>query len=213
MISFSGVDCCGKSTQIDKICTELKKRNIRHEVIWSRGGYTPGVEIVKKIIRRGKNENGEKRVEESRKVHSNSKMRKLLFIASLMDLWRFYTISLRIKGIGKVIICDRYIWDTYIDFKMKYPEYDFEKGFWWKLTLKTMVKPKASFCMFIPAEMSMYRSSLKDEPFPEPVEIREKRINWYIRELKNSRWQYEIDATKSIEEVYEQISAHLENIL
>ena len=59
----------------------------------------------------------------------------------------------------------------------------------------------------------MYRSSLKDEPFPEPVEVRKKRISWYVKELKNGRWQYEIDATKSIEEVHEQISAHLESIL
>lgn len=213
MISFSGVDCCGKSTQIEKICTELKKKNRPYEVIWSRGGYTPGIEFVKKIIRRGKCENKERRVEESAKVQSNSKIRKILFVASLMDLWRFYTISLRLKGIGKVIICDRYIWDTYIDFKMKYPEYDFENGFWWKLTLKTMVKPNPSFCMFIPAEMSMYRSTLKDEPFPEPVEVRQERIDWYMRELKNNRWQYEIDATKSIDEVYAQLAEHLENVL
>lgn len=209
MISFSGVDCCGKSTQIQKLCEDLEKHYVKYEVVWSRGGYTPGIEFVKKMIRRGKTENKERRAEESAKVQSNSKMRKLLFVASLIDLWRFYTISLRLKGIGKVIICDRYIWDTYIDFKMKYPEYDFENDFWWKLTLKTMVKPSPSFCLFIPAETSMYRSTLKDEPFPESVEVRQERIDWYIRELKNNRWQYEIDATKSVEEVYAQISEHL----
>lgn len=136
----------------------------------------------------------------------------MLFLASLIDLWRYYTFSLRIQGLGKVIICDRYIWDTYIDFKMKYPEYDFEHGFWWNLTLKTMVKPNPSFCMFIPAETSMYRSTLKDEPFPEPIEVRQERIDWYIRELKNDRWQYEIDATKSVDEVYAQILKHLGNV-
>ena len=209
MISFSGVDCCGKSTQIQKICAELDKQNKKYGVIWSRGGYTPGIEFIKKIIRRGKTEPREKRVAESVKVQSNSKMRRILFVASLIDLWLFYTISLRIKGIGKTVICDRSSWDTYIDFKMKYPEYDFENGFWWKLTLKTMVKPKPSFCLFIPAEMSMYRSTLKDEPFPESIEVRQERIDWYMREQKNKRWQYEIDATKSIDEVYAQIRSRI----
>ena len=209
MISFSGVDCCGKSTQIQKICAELDKQNKKCEVIWSRGGYTPGMDLIKMIIRRGKVTTKEERLEQSAKVNENPKKRKLLFLASLMDLWLYYSVVLRIKGIGKTIICDRYIWDTYIDFKMKYPEYDFENGFWWKLTLKTMVKPKPSFCLFIPAEMSMYRSTLKDEPFPESIEVRQERIDWYMREQKNKRWQYEIDATKSIDEVYAQIRSRI----
>lgn len=205
MISFSGIDCSGKSTQIDLLVKKLEAEGKKCEVVWSRGGYTPGVDFLKKLIRGGKTTTKEERLEQSAKVNENMKKRKLLFIASLMDLWRFYTISLRIKGIGKTIICDRYIWDTYIDFKMKYPEYDFEHGFWWRLTLKTMAKPKPSFCLLIPAEMSMYRSSLKDEPFPEPIEVRQDRIDLYMRELKNNRWQYKIDATKSIQEVFQSI--------
>lgn len=209
MISFSGIDCSGKSTQINLLVNYYTKQGTKCKVIWSRGGYTPGVDLVKKIIRHGKITTKEERLAESEEVNSSPIKRKILFLASLMDLWRYYSISLRIMGIGKTIICDRYIWDTYIDFKMKYPEIDFEHGFWWNLTLKTMVKPKPSFCLFIPAETSMYRSSLKDEPFPEPITVREERINLYLKELKNNRWQYEIDATKSIDEVFAQIREKL----
>lgn len=205
MISFSGIDCSGKSTQIDLLCKELEKKGKKYRVVWSRGGYTPGIEFVKKIIRGGKETSKEEHLAQSAKVNENPKKRKILFLGSLMDLWLFYSIELRFMGIGKTIICDRYIWDTYIDFKMKYPEYDFEHGFWWKLILKTMVKPRPSFCLFIPAEESMYRSTLKDEPFPEPMEVRQERIEWYMKELKNNRWNCIIDATQSIDEVFSTI--------
>lgn len=210
MISFSGIDCCGKSTQIDLLCKDLEKQGKKYQVIWSRGGYTPGIERVKKLLRGGSSASKEEKISYSEQVNSNSKKRKLLFVASLMDLWFYYSVSLRLKEwFGTTVICDRYIWDTYIDFKIKYPDYDFERGFWWRLTLKTMLKPKASFCMFISAEESMRRSSLKEEPFPESVEARRERIDWYVRERENNRWQYVIDATKSIEEVYSAIVERL----
>ena len=210
MISFSGIDCCGKSTQIDLLCKDLEKQGKKYQVIWSRGGYTPGIERVKKLLRGGSSASKEEKISYSEQVNSNSKKRKLLFVASLMDLWFYYSVSLRLKEwFGTTVICDRYVWDTYIDFKIKYPDYDFERGFWWRLTLKTMLKPKASFCMFIPAEESMRRSSMKEEPFPESVEARRERIDWYVRERENNRWQYVIDATKSIEEVYSAIVERL----
>jgi thymidylate kinase len=144
-------------------------------------------------------------------VNGNAMKRKLLFVASLIDLWLFYSVVLRLKELtGKVVICDRYIWDTYIDFKLKYPEYKFENGFWWNLTLKTMLKPKQSFCLFIPAEESMRRSELKEEPFPEEIVIRKERIKRYLEELENNRWDYVIDATKPIREVYQQIVEYIE---
>ena len=43
---------------------------------------------------------------------------------------------------------------------------------------------------------------MKDEPWPEPVEVREKRIEMYMKEIANKRWNYVIDATKSIDEVF-----------
>ena len=105
---------------------------------------------------------------------------------------------------GKIILADRYFWDSYIDFLMKYPEFNFEKWIVWKMTRKIYLKPKHSIIYVIPAELSMYRSTLKEEPWPEPVEIRKKRIAMYMKQIKKNRWNYVIDATKSIDEVFEE---------
>ena len=188
MISISGIDCCGKSTQIELLCEELKSKGRKCEVVWSRGGYTPGIQVVKGIFRKEKNVSKEERIKYSEEVNGNPIKRKLLFIASLMDLWLYYSLVLRLKEIfGKTVICD------------------FEHGFWWRLTLKTMVKPNPSIVMFIPAEESMRRSGLKDEPFPEPIDVRQKRIEMYYSLAGKNVWQWSIEATNTIDKVFDDI--------
>lgn len=208
MISFSGIDCGGKSTQIENIrdyMNSIEKYKNRIKIIHSRGGYTPLLETIKEIVRTDKNATREEQDKYRETIHSNSKKRKLLLWLSILDLGLYYGIYFRICELfGKVILADRYFWDSYIDFLMKYPEYDFEKWVVWKITRKIHLKPKHSVIYVIPAELSMYRSTLKDEPWPEPVEVREKRISIYMDQIKQNRWMHVIDATKSIEEVFEE---------
>ena len=206
MISFSGIDCGGKSTQIEMISEYMnstsKYRN-RVKIIHSRGGYTPVLEFAKKIVRTDRNAAPEEQNKYREAVHSSFRKRKLLLWLSIFDLGIYYCIYFRICEIfGKVILADRYFWDSYIDFLMKYSEFDFETWLVWKITHKIYLKPKQSVIYVIPAELSMYRSTLKDEPWPEPEEMRRERIKLYMEQIKRNRWTYVIDATKSIEEVF-----------
>ena len=52
LISFSGIDSSGKSTQILKVVEYFKSRGRKTKVIWSRGGYTPLFNIFKSILRK-----------------------------------------------------------------------------------------------------------------------------------------------------------------
>ena len=205
MISFSGIDCGGKSTQIERISEYLKSRGKRCRVIHSRGGYTPMLELVKTLIRKDRGGSAEDHARYREEVHGSLKKRKLLLWLSIADLGAYYGIWFRLVELfGTTILADRYFWDSYIDFKMKYPEFDFERWLVWRVAKAIYKKPKHSIIYTIPAELSMYRSTLKDEPWPEPVEVRRDRIDRYMAEIDKGRWQHIIDATPSIEEVFEE---------
>lgn len=206
MITFSGIDCSGKSTQIAIIKDDMQKKGRKVEVIWSRGGYTPWVEAIKTLVRPDKHYSEEQKKAYRESISSNSWKSKLLLLASIWDLARYYGIAFRFKELfGTTIICDRYIWDTYIDFKLKFSRFDFEKWLSWKLMLKIIKKPDHSIIFTIPAEESMRRSDLKNDPHPEPYELRVKRIGYYMDEIAKNRWEHVIDAQKSIDDVAEQV--------
>lgn len=204
MISFSGIDCGGKSTQIEKVSEALRRQKKRCRVIHSRGGYTPLLEFFKTLVRRDRSGSAEEHEKYRAEVHGSPRKRKLLLWLSILDLGLYYGVYFRLVELfGSRILADRYFWDSYIDFQMKYPEFDFEKWRVWKFARGIYKKPKQSIIYTIPAELSMYRSTLKDEPWPEPVEVRRDRIDRYMKEIERGRWQYVIDATGTIEEVFE----------
>lgn len=208
LISFSGLDCAGKSTQIELLQEYLCGKGLPVAMIWSRGGYTPGIEGMKNVIRGGKSKAPEERTAEERKAMMEAKPRggKLLPWLSILDLVFYWGIGFRKKSKGnKILICDRYYWDTYIDFSIKFPNYRFSKWLVWKLMTACYRKPDVSFVLTVTPEESMRRSELKFEPFPESKEKREIRLNLYLQEIKNGRWQYEIDCMRPIESIQEEI--------
>ena len=203
MISFSGIDCGGKSTQIEKVKEYLEAKGKRCKVIHSRGGYTPMLEWFKTLIRSDKGGSAQEQSQYREAVHSNPRKRKLLLWLSIADLGLYYGLWFRLlEMFGTLILADRYFWDSCIDFRMKYPEFDFEKWAIWRIAKAIYLKPKHSLIYTIPAELSMYRSTLKEEPWPEPVEVRRDRIERYMQEVRLGKWQRVIDATGSIEAVY-----------
>lgn len=206
MITFSGIDCSGKSTQISIIKEKLIDKKIKIKVIWSRGGYTPVLEFIKNVFRRDKKMSESEKENYRSEIHKNRLKRKILLWISIFDLVFYYGIYFRVLELFRYkILADRYIWDTFIDFQIKYGDIKFEKWFIWRFLLITHLKPKHSIILTIPAEESLRRSDLKFEPFPENYEQRVIRINHYVKEINNKKWKNVIDATKSIDRVSSEI--------
>lgn len=199
MITFSGIDSSGKSTYIDFLKKDLDEREMKYKVVWSRGGYTNIFEALKKLARLfakkklPKSGNSKQRD----KMFQNKSVSNLWYIISMLDLIRLYSITFRLyKLFGYTLICDRYIWDTYVDFTIKFSEAKLKKSLLWKILEKSRRKPNISFFFNISAEESLKRSIMKEEAYMESLDIRKKRIDIY--HLLNSKnfWNNSLSTEK-----------------
>src|SRR5512135_1854611 len=52
LVTFSGLDGAGKSTQIDSLLADLRRQELDPVYLWTRGGYTPLFSSLKSLLRR-----------------------------------------------------------------------------------------------------------------------------------------------------------------
>jgi thymidylate kinase len=209
MIIFSGLDCSGKSTQIELLKNSFTERGVKNLVFWSRGGYTNGFQKLKDILRMfsGKKLPKPGNSPKRDKALSNPVIRRIWLSIAMIDLFYYYVIYLRFKHIiGYNIICDRYLLDTNIDFKLTYPQNNTDKWVLWRLIKFFALKPDFHFVSTIPVPESVIRSKFKFEPFPDSPETLAKRLVLYNNELKMDGTLFFIDGMRDKNEIKEQIN-------
>lgn len=191
IIVFSGVDGAGKTTQIEMLRQRLRRQGKETVSIWTRGGYTSLLmqfkRIARLVFRRQIPPPG--RNERRTKVFKRRWIRRLWLVSSILDLFRVYSVQLRWwRFRNKIVICDRYVWDTLVDFRVNFPEEQIEKWLLWRLLVWTAARPTQSFLMLIPVEESLVRSQRKSEPFPDSREVLEKRLEYYAALAELGYW-------------------------
>ncbi|AKF25186.1 hypothetical protein YH65_07110 [Sulfurovum lithotrophicum] len=211
LITISGLDGAGKTTQIDLMTEYLNKKNISVKYIWSRGGYTPGFLLLKDIIRKlaGKKVPSAGRTSEREKKLKNPKIAKLWLTIAIIDLFFLYAVYFRLLMLfGRTIIADRYIWDTLIDFRLNFENINVEKMFLWKVLVFCAPVPDVPLYLDIPLDISVDRLSRKDEPFPDSKETLSNRLDNYKELNEQAKWK-SIDAMQPIEKVHSDIVKEL----
>ena len=215
LVVFSGIDGAGKSTQIKLLSEYLCKKNISFTTVWSRGGYTPGIEFIKKIYRKLFSFNSLSQKNKRDELMSNKKINYLWICIALLDLLIYYTVFLRLKILTKkIVICDRYLYDTFIDFSLNFPEINFSEKLLWKLLRKLSPKPNFSFLLMISTKESISRSKKKNDPFAEDIKKIEQRIKLYENSTYFDHNQVNtIDCMKNIDQVLNEILTSMSAVL
>lgn len=214
MIAFSGLDGAGKSTQINMLKNYFESRGSNTLIFWSRGGYTPGMQALKNIMRKSKSTKIPSKFGPSNlrdQSFSKPYVRKIWLSLAILDLIIYYGIYLRFMSVfGVKVICDRYTFDTHIDFALNFPQENVEKWYLWRFLIFFAIRPKRHFVLTIPVKESIRRSALKDEPFPDTAETLELRLKDYLAFISEKKIAVHIDGTKKIDDIHAIIR---ENIL
>ncbi len=183
IISLSGIDCAGKSTQLDCLERALIERGHSVRRVWFRPGYSPLMDKLRLALRKAR--------PGSLPSASAPKAREAAFsrrgvsqawvaMAVLDTLVNLAThvrwLSLR----GETVLCDRYIEDAMVDLSLRFPELVEPEGRLRKTLVNACPTPDIAFLLTLSKEELARRAAIKAEPFEDPPEIRSARYARYM---------------------------------
>jgi thymidylate kinase len=204
LIVFSGIDGAGKSTQIKKLQDQLHAAGKRTVYLWSRGGYTNGFLALKALLRRLGHGNvipQPGHSEARTNVLGRPLVRRIWLTIAMLDLLYLYALCIRYwRRINRTVVCDRYLYDTLVDFRLNFPQERFERWLLWRMLVALTPKPDVAVLLLIPVEESLLRSQQKNVPFPDSREVLTQRLEAYQQFADQEKWLV-LDGMEPIESV------------
>src|SRR6185295_14678999 len=199
LITFSGLDGAGKSTQIQLLVRRLTELGLESIVLWTRAGYTPGCAAMKSLARRlaGRRLPAAGPSEQRSALLRRPWVRRIWLIVAFLDLV-FSLLRIRLlRHRGRIVMCDRYLDDSLIDFHLNFA---FEQAWLERLMAWIAPRPDAAFLLLIPVPESLRRSDVKREPFRDGENVLERRLGEYQRLADRGRYRV-IDGTQGVEAI------------
>jgi thymidylate kinase len=207
LITFSGIDCCGKSTQIKLLESWLRGQGAQPEYRWLRAGYTPLFSALKSGVRSltGKKLLPQGDTPRRQAFMQGNRRSKLWLTLAILDLGFETAVRVRwLRLMGKTVICDRHLADSEIDFKINFPHHNVANWKLWTLVKRMAAKPDHAFLLDLPVKESLRRSAEKNEPFAEREELRQIREALYREARQHGAW-FALDAQRSIDSLHKEV--------
>ena len=104
----------------------------------------------------------------------------------------------------RVVLADRWVWDTTIDLQLRFPELGMGLEGWMSSTAALVPRPTASFLFLVSDRVADERQRAKQEPFPDSPDTAAARRQMYRQLAKNSNLTL-IDADRNRETVHQDI--------
>ncbi|MFX0209712.1 MAG: nucleotidyltransferase family protein [Candidatus Hodarchaeota archaeon] len=205
LITFTGLDGSGKTTQARLLNEVLRKCEIKTKYIWGRAGYSHFLETIKTIPRKIW------RVKEQKNsIVPHSTVKSTLFKSPpikflwstiiTMDMLVRYYFPVRLALLNKrIVICDRYFWDSLVDLAIRFNDSDFQIRPVSKFLRRALPTPNLSFFLDISAENVLPRS---DEPFLSNLKIREQ----FYSNAAQGAALIKLDATEGTEDLSDKVT-------
>jgi thymidylate kinase len=219
VIALSGLDSAGKTTQRDLLVDGLRARGLAPITIWTRAGYTPGLRAGRRLLRAlaGGRKPARRGVSEApgryprRASNLGHPLRRRLWLtAALLDLLFVYGVRLRLwRARGRSVLCDRYLLDCVVDFRVNFPGDRIETWPLWRLVRRLSVRADAAFCILVPPEISLERSRRKERFHWETAEVLRERHRQYAAAAAELGVTV-LDGCRPAEEVARHIRASVE---
>jgi len=209
LITFSGVDSAGKSTQLELLEARLQQEGRCVRTLWFRPGYSKELDGLRAAVRRFRpgalprsdGADAAKRKE----VFEKPSVRRTWVAMALVDSLVQYALKLRTwLARGDIILCDRYLWDSEMDLKLRFPELKEPISRAMKGLEVLCPKPDLALLLVLSMEETNQRMAMKNEPFPDPEHTRHDRYHRYMSLGSNGNF-FVVDAGSSREEVADTI--------
>jgi thymidylate kinase len=222
LIVMMGLDGSGKSTQARYACEWLRDRGFPAQVVWMRGeSYLtrPVLRIGKALLRAPKEEKrgagigsgGSYRryVAGKQSMFRNPILRAVWKTLTLIDLYITFRVAFRrVAGDTRVVILDRYVYDSLIDIDTAFGSDGAEAvGMLRSPLLALFPEPDAVFLLEIPPEEAMKR---KDD-IPS-IAYLEERHGLYEK-FADLTGAIRVDTTGSIEQVRAELTERLSEVM
>lgn len=203
IITLSGVDCAGKTTQLDALEAALTERGHRVKRLWFRPGYSPLLDTLRTGVRKLRpsalpsNKNPEARKQAFAKPGVSRTWVTMGAVDTLISLGGHVRwLSAR----GYTVLCDRYVEDAIVDLALVFPDLVSLDGRLRRALVKACPEPDVAILLTLSREVAIARAHAKNEPFADPPERRAERYDIYMGMADNGRFTV-VDAEQPIEAV------------